>query len=59
VPINAPKPPSWHTNPMFSVFITSQGTIQEKQEVKEAVAIEEQLRTCQSAEDVLQAIERE
>jgi NAD(P)-dependent dehydrogenase (short-subunit alcohol dehydrogenase family) len=59
VPINAPKPLSWHTNPMFSVFVTSQGTIQEKQEVKEAVAIEGQLRACQSAEDVFQVIERE
>ncbi|TVY94480.1 Polyketide synthase-nonribosomal peptide synthetase [Lachnellula willkommii] len=56
VPINVAKPPSWHTNPMFSAFVTSQGTIQEKQEVKEAVAIGEQLCACQSAEDVFQVI---
>ncbi|KAI0014647.1 putative polyketide synthase [Xylariomycetidae sp. FL0641] len=57
VPLNAPKVPSWHTDPRFSSFVINHGPTHEKAEVKEAVAIGEQLRACVSKEDITQVIE--
>lgn len=58
VPLNAPKPPSWHENPVFSAFVVSQGSVQEKAEVKAAVEMGEQLRACQSSAEVWQVVSR-
>lgn len=58
VSLHATKPPSWHTNPMFSVFVTSQGTFRETEVSKEKVPLAAELHSCQSAEDVFQIIER-
>jgi NAD(P)-dependent dehydrogenase (short-subunit alcohol dehydrogenase family) len=58
VAIDAPNPPSWHSNPVFSAFVVARGAVQEKGVVKAGVEIGEQLRASQTLEQVWQVVER-